>query len=63
MEKISILDIFEKEHITFETMPDYDYSDKIIQTFKNMTNIDTNEGIKEYVQKSICIKKYSFHKN
>ena len=61
MEKISILDIFEKEHITFETMPDYDYSDKIIQTFKNMTNISTNEGIKEYVQKNIGIKKYSFH--
>ena len=61
LEKISILDIFEKEHITFETMPDYDYSDKIIQTFKNMTNISTNEGIKEYVQKNIGIKKYSFH--
>ena len=42
-------------------MPDYDYLPTTISLFKNMTNIDSNEGIKDFVEKHIGIKRYSFH--
>ena len=61
LSRISILNIFEKENITFENMPAYDYDQKTIKTFNDMTNIDSNEGIKDFVEKHIGIKKYSFH--
>jgi len=48
LEKMSILDIFTREHITFDKMPDYDYPDSVIQQFKNMKNIDSNTGIKKF---------------
>ena len=64
LEKMSILDIFTREHITFDKMPDYDYPDSVIQQFKNMKNIDSNTGIKKFVDKYMKyfgIKRYSFH--
>lgn len=61
LDKISILKIFNKDTIIFEKMPDYDYPPKTIQMFKNMTNFDSNKGFKEFVEKNIDIKNYSFH--
>ena len=64
LEKMSILDIFEREHITFDNMPGYDYPDNIIQQFKNVANIGSNTEIKNFVDKYmklIGIKRYSFH--
>ena len=64
LSKFNILKIFKRDNITFETMPVYYYPYDIIQIFKRMLNYDSNEKIKEFVEKYIGIKKpqpYSFH--
>ena len=62
--KFNLLKIFKRDNITFETMPKYNYPPEMIDIFKRMLDIDTNEKIKEFVEKHIGIKKpqpYSFH--
>ena len=59
--KFNILNIFEKENITFNNMPKFDYSEEMIKIFKKMLDIDSNEKIQQFVEKYIGIKKYSYH--
>ena len=62
LEKFSILNIFKKENITFEKMPDFNYEEKIRKIFQRMLEIDSNKKIKEFVKEYIGIKgKYSYH--
>ena len=39
----------------------FNYPEEIINHFKNLLGIDSNEGIQEFVKKYIGIQKYSFH--
>ena len=62
--KFNLLKIFKRDNITFETMPKYNYPSDMIEIFKRMLEIDSNEKIKAFVEKHIGIKKpqpYSFH--
>ena len=68
LKKMSILDIFSREHISFKEMPKYDCPEHIIRQFKYMVpevdSNDPNTGIKNFVNKymeDFGIKKYSFH--
>jgi hypothetical protein len=61
LSKFSILKIFKKENISFETMPKFNYSKDILDLFDRMLGINTNPEIKEFVKKNIGINKYSFH--
>ena len=61
LSKFSILNIFNKENITIEKIPEFEYSDEIIDIFKRMLEIDSNEKIREFVKEHIGIPKYSFH--
>ena len=61
MSKFSILNIFNKENITFDNMPEFNYSENMIDIFNRMLGIKSNAEIKEFVKKYIGIKKYSFH--
>ena len=62
LEKFSILNIFNKENITFEKMPRFNYEEKIRKIFQRMLEIDSNEKIKEFIKEYIGIKgKYSYH--
>ena len=51
----------DKENITFENMSPFNYPEEIINHFKNMLGIDSNEGIQEFAKKDIGILKYSTH--
>ena len=64
LSKFNLLKIFKRDNITFETMPGYNYPKEIIEIFKRMLGIDSNEKIKEFVEKYIGIARpqpYSFH--
>ena len=61
LSKFSILKIFKKENITFDTMPEFNYKKDILDLFNRMLGINTNQKIKEFVKKNIGINKYSFH--
>jgi len=61
LSKFSILKIFNKENITFENMPPFNCSDEIINIFRNILGIRSNEGLKDFVKKYIGIPKYSYH--
>ena len=64
LSKFNLLKIFKRDNITFETMPGYNYPEEIIKIFKRMLGIDSNEKIKEFVEKYIGITRpqpYSFH--
>ena len=56
------LNIFNKENITLKNLPEFNYSQEIISTFKRLLdNIDSNEKIKQFVKDNIGIREYSFH--
>ena len=62
--KFGILNIFKKENITLDNMPPFNYSKKMIDIFNRMLGINSNEGIKEFVEKyfkKIGIEKYTYH--
>ena len=62
--KFGILNIFKKENITLENMPPFNYSKEMIDIFNRMLGINSNEGIKEFVEKyfkKIGIEKYTYH--
>ena len=61
LSKFGILSIFKKENITFENMPKFNYSDKIIKLFTNMLGKETNKDIQEFVKEKIHLSKYSYH--
>ena len=64
LSKFNLLKIFKRDNITFETMPGYNYPKEIIEIFERMLGIDSNEKIKEFVEKYIGITRpqpYSFH--
>ena len=61
LSKFNILKIFNKDNITFENMPPFNFLDEIINHFKNMLGIESNEGIQEFVKKYIGPKIYSYH--
>ena len=60
LSKFSILNIFNKYNITLENMPDFDFPNNIINIFNLELGIDSNEKIKEFVNKYIGISRYSF---
>jgi len=62
--KFGILNIFKKENITLANMPPFNYSKEMIDIFNRMLGINSNEGIKEFVEKyfkKIGIEKYTYH--
>ena len=64
LSKFGILSMFKKENITIENMPPFNYPKEMIDIFKRMLDIDTNDGIQKFVSKyfdKIGIKKYSYH--
>ena len=58
--KFNILNIFNKENITFQNMPEFDYPKEIIDIFHNMLGYNSNAEIQEFVKEYIGIDKYSF---
>ena len=60
LEKFEILNIFNKENISFEKMPEPNFSDDIINIIEKILSINTNEKIKEFVDKYICIENYEY---
>jgi len=64
LSKFGILSIFKKENITFENIPPFNYPKEMIDRFKRILDIDTNDGIQKFVSKyfdKIGIKKYFYH--
>jgi len=53
LSKFGILNIFNKENITRENKPDFNYPKEIINIFKNMQEINSNDGIQKFVNKYI----------
>lgn len=66
LSKFSILTIFDKENITFNNMPKFDYSNDIIRHFEDMKGINSNEDVQKFVKINIGDgdqnSKYSYHK-
>ena len=60
LEKFEILNLFNKENISFEKMPEPNFSDDIINIIEKILSINTNEKIKEFVDKYICIENYEY---
>ena len=61
LSKFGILNTFIRENITFEKMNKLDLSQDLINTFKRMLEINTNNKIEEFIKKNINIRKYSYH--
>ena len=61
LSKFNVLKIFSRDNILINNMPKYDFPQNIIDIFKRMLDIDTNDKIKEFVDKYIGINKYSYH--
>ena len=61
LSKFSILNIFDRENITFENMPPFNYQEEIIYQFKILLGINSNEEMQEFVQKYIGVEKYSYY--
>lgn len=66
LSKFSILTIFDKENITFNNMPKFDYSNDIIRHFEDMKGINSNEDVQKFVKINIGDgdqnSKYFYHK-
>ena len=50
LSKFRILSIFDKENITFNNMPKFDYPYGIIRNFEDMKGINSNEDVKKFVK-------------
>ena len=61
LSKFSLLKKFQYHNISFENMSPFNYPEEIINHFSNMLGINSNEQIKEFVQKYIGVKKCSYH--
>ena len=61
LSKFGILQILNKENITLENIPSFNYSNDIINIFDKLLGIKTNDKLQEFIQKNINIKKYSYH--
>ena len=59
--KFHILNIFKKENITFENLPNFNYPNQIIDKFNRLLNIDSNDKLQEFVKKHIGLERYSFY--
>lgn len=61
LSKFGILNTFTPDNITFEKMNKLDLSQDLINTFKRMLEINTNNKIEKFIKKNINIEKYSYH--
>ena len=61
LSKMSILEIFNKENITLANMPPFDYPNEIINHFKKILGIYSNERMHKFAKINIGVPKYSFH--
>ena len=63
LDKFSILNIFNKDNITFDNMEPLNYPKKMIEIFNRMLGkkAEDNEEIKKFVKKYIGIEKCSYH--
>ena len=59
--RFSLLNIFNRENITFNNMPRFDFSDDIINNFNAILGIDSNKKLQEFVKENIGIEKYSYY--
>ena len=60
LSKFKILNLFKKENITFENIPNFDFPDSVISKF-NLLGYDSNNKINQFIKENIGINKYSFH--
>ena len=49
LQKFGILNIFKKENISIENMPPFNYQVKMINTFKILLGINSNDDIQNFV--------------
>ena len=61
LSKLGILNLFKREHISFENLPKFNFPMEIIQIFNQKLGINTNEKLEAFVKKYIGIQKYSFY--
>ena len=62
LSNFSLLNIFNKDNITQKNMPDFNYSNDIIDIFDRMLDKKSNNKmIEKFVKSNIGISKYSFH--
>ena len=61
LKNFGILNIFKREHITFENMPPFNYPNEMITIFNRMLGINSNEKMQKWVKEHINIPKYSYH--
>ena len=61
LSKFQLLNIFNRENITLENMPKFNYSKEMIDIFNRMLEINSNVKMQSFVKKYIGCKKYSYH--
>ena len=61
LSKFNILNIFKKDKLTFEDMPEFDFTQDIINIFNKLLGYKSNNEIEKFVKEYIDIKKYSYH--
>ena len=59
--KFRILNIFNKENITFENMPKFNYSSETTKIFKRILGLENNEDIQKFVEENMGKGKFSYH--
>ena len=64
LSKFDLLNIFKKESIAINNMPPFNYSKEVINIFERILGINSNDGIKNFVEKyfnKIGIEKYTYY--
>ena len=61
LSKFRVLNIFNKENITLQKMPKFNYSNETTKIFKRTLGLESNEDIQKFVEKNIGKGNYSYH--
>jgi len=59
LSNFSVLNIFEPDYISLETIPNFNYSKDIIEIFERLLKINLNDQIRDFVKDYIGIQRYS----
>ena len=59
--KFTLLNIFNRENISFRNMPNFDYSQDIIEIFNRTLDINSNKNLQEFVLEHIGLERYSYY--
>ena len=60
LSQFGIFNVFNRENITFENMPRFNFSNEVLETFNRILGINSNEKLREFIEEHIG-KRFSYY--